>query len=185
MKINKIALATVASIACTAVQAQSTLTFSDIGSPAASPTGNINTATSFTLGAVINNADGAGSLAGLGFQFFGSVTFSTSSPTSFHLNNPTFGTFDSTLIQLASQAAGTIQYNIFGTFNSGAFDGGTTVNQPASYTLTLTQTPAGTGSISDTGIFSIPPVAVPEPGSLALLGMGVGAAWVQFRRRNA
>ena len=185
MKINKIALVTLASIACTAAQAQSTLTFSDIGSPAASPTGNINTATSFTLGEVINNADGAGSFAGLGTQLFGTVTFSTSSATSFHLNNPTFGTFDSTQIQLALAAPGTVKYNILGIYNSGSFDGGTTFNQPASYTITFTQSPISTGNIADSSIFSIPPVAVPEPGSLALLGMGVGAAWVQFRRRNA
>ena len=185
MRINKIALVTLASIACTAAQAQSSLTFSDVGSPAATTTGNINTDTSFSLGEVLNNADGLGSFAGLGTQLFGTVTFSTLSDNSFHLYNPVFGTFDSTQIQKVLNAPGTVKYYILGVFNSGSFDGGTTLNLPASYTLTLTQSPINTGSIADSGIFSIPPQPVPEPGSLALLGMGVGAAWGQFRRRNA
>ena len=185
MKINKIALVTLASIACAAAQAQSTLGFVDVGSPSVSPTADINTATSITLGAVVNTGAETGAFAGLSTQFFGTVTFSPSSATSFHLNNPIFGTFDSTQIQLASQGVGTMEYNILGIFNSGAFDGGITLDQPASFTLTLTQTPAGAGNVSVSGSFSIPPVSVPEPGSLALLGIGVGAAWGQFRRRHA
>lgn len=149
----------------------------------AAPTGDITTSTSFTLGEVVNNSDGQGIFAGLGTQLFGSVSFSTLTPTSFHLNNPVFGTFDSTQIYLVSQGVGTITYNILGTYNSGTFDGGVIVNDPASYTLNLNQNPPGNGNIADSATFSIPPV--PEPGSLALLGTGVGAVLVHLRRRNA
>ncbi len=184
MKLIRFALVTLVSGFGISAQAQvGSISFSDIGTTTASPSGDINTATSYTLGEVINNSDGTGVFAGLGSQLFGSVTFSPQTANSFNFSNPVFGSFASTSIYVVSQAAGTITYNILGTYNSGSFDGGTIVNDPASYTLNFNQNPPSTGSIGDSATFSIPPV--PEPGSVALLGMGVGAVLVHLRRRIA
>jgi len=183
MNFTKFSLAAILAVLATAAQAQvGSVGFSNPGPTTAFPSGDINTATSYTIGAFQNDADGTGAFAGLPSSSFGSITFSPSSPFSVNFSDSVFGSFQSTSIQLASESPGTITYDVFGTYNSGNFDGGTIVGDPASLTINFVQNPADTGVIVADGVFSVPPV--PEPGTLALLGLGVSAVCVQLRRRN-
>jgi len=187
MNFTKFSLAAILAVLATAAQAQvGSVGFSNPGPTTAFPSGDINTATSYTLGDMLDsfqyNADGTGAFAGLPSSSFGSITFSPSSPFSVNFSDSVFGSFQSTSIQLASESPGTITYDVFGTYNSGNFDGGTIVGDPASLTINFVQNPADTGVIVADGVFSVPPV--PEPGTLALLGLGVSAVCVQLRRRN-
>jgi len=167
-----------------------TLGFSDTGTPQAggSPTGDINTATSFTIGDLFSSTAGTGIFAGLGHQDFGAVTFSTGTSTSLSFSNSVFGTFSSTSITEAVNTPGVVAFYILGDYTAGTVDPGTGTN-PASFTLSFTQTPAFTGSISDSGTFSVPPASppgVPEPATLVMgltSALGGGLFYLLRRRR--
>ena len=161
--------------------------FADLGSPSAN-TGNINTATQFTIGSLITNSNSTGIFAGMPTESFGAVSFDTTNPTSLSFGNATFGTFSSTSITQTSNTAGSVSFNILGNFVGGSYTGTLTPNPaPASFTISFTQTPAGTGAISDSSSLSIPPVAssVPEPSSIMLVGLGVVSMGVVARRKKA
>jgi hypothetical protein len=168
-----------------------TLGFADIGTPTAN-TGDINTATSFTIGNLISTTAETGIFAGpppMLSQDFGSVTFSTGTPASFSLSNSVFGTFTSTSITEAVNSPGLVGFYILGTYTAGSVDPGSGTN-PASFTLSFTQTPASTGSISDSGSFSVPPASppgVPEPATLVLGLTSIvgGGLFHLIRRRRA
>jgi len=167
-----------------------TLGFSDIGTPTAdgSPTGNINTATSFTIGELFSTTAEMGIFVGLGHQDFGAVSFSTLTPTSFSFSNSVFGTFTSTSISEAVNTPGVVAFYILGNYTAGTVDPGTGTN-PASFTLSFTQTPAFTGGISDSGTFAVPPApppGVPEPATLVmgLTGIAGGGLFYLLRRRR-
>jgi len=162
--------------------------FADLGSPSVSPGADINNATQFTIGSLITNSNSLGVFAGISTQSFGSVTFDTTNPTSLSFGNATFGTFSSTSITQTSNTAGSVSFNILGNFVGGSYTGTLTPNPaPASFTISFTQTPAGTGAISDSSSLSIPPVAssVPEPSSIMLVGLGVVSMGVVARRKKA
>lgn len=169
-----------------------TLGFSDIGTPEAggSPTGNINTATSFTIGELFSTTAETGIFVGLGHQDFGSVTFSTLSPGSFAFSNSVFGSFTSTSITEAVNSPGVVAFYILGSYDPGTVDSGDSgKSYTASFTLSFTQTPAFTGSISDSGSFSVnasSPPSVPEPTTL-IMGLtsvvGGGFLFHLLRRR--
>jgi len=76
-----------------------TQAFSDIGTPTAdgSNTGNINTATTFTIGNLVSTTSNTGVFAGMPVQTFGSVTMVIPSPISQVLafTTPVFDTFTS------------------------------------------------------------------------------------------
>jgi hypothetical protein len=165
-----------------------TLGFSDPGSPTAN-TGDINTATSFTIGDLFSSTAETGIFVGLGHQDFGAVTFSTGTSTSFSFSNSVFGTFSSTSITEAVNTPGVVAFYILGNYTAGTVDPGTGTN-PASFTLSFTQTPAHTGIISDSGTFSVPPASppgVPEPATLVLGLTSIvgGGLFHLLRRRRA
>lgn len=163
-----------------------TLGFSDIGSPTAN-TGNINTATSFTIGELFSTTESTGVFVGLPHQDFGAVTFSISTPGSFSFGNSLFGTFTSTSITEGMNSPGVVSFYILGDYTAGTIDPGTGTN-PASFTLSFTQTPIYTGSISDSGTFSVPPAdaPAPEPATLVmgLTGIVAGGGWFYLVRRR-
>ena len=158
--------------------------FADLGSPSAN-TGDVNTATVFTIGELVTSASQSGAFVGLLPQDFGAVTFDTSVPTSLSFGNAIFGTFTSTSITKISNAAGTPSFFILGTYVSGTYAPGATADS-SSFTIGFTQTPAHTGSISDSASFADPPAppGVPEPATLCLFGSAlIGLGFI--RRRKA
>jgi hypothetical protein len=159
--------------------------FSDTGTPLAdgSASGDINTATTFTIGDLVSTSANTGDLAGMPSQNFGPVTFSLGSATSLTFSNAVFGTFASTSIVEATNVPGAVGFYVLGTYTPGTFSGGT--GGPSSFTITFNQTPAHEGSISDSATFAIPPApppGTPEPSTWAMMIIGfAGLGYAGFR----
>lgn len=168
----------------TAVATNGSQGFADIGSPSAN-TGNINTATTLTMGNLISTGAQAGYFTGLSTQLFGPVAFDPSVPSSISFGNAAFGSFLSTSITEQTNTAGERSFLVLGNYTGGTFGGATVPNPaPSSLTISFTQTPAGTGSISSSASLAIP--AVPEPSTivLATVGIAAGLAMQRARRRG-
>jgi len=188
MKFKAIALAAVAIAVATAAQAQTgTMGLEDITTPSVTPGTDINGALSYTIGDLASFSDTTGVFAGMQSQGYGPVTFEPSAGNSFSFGSPVFGNFTSTSITLETSSQGFISLYIVGDYNSGSFDGDAIVNDPASVDYSFTQNPIFVGGISDSGELSIftPPIDVPEPGSLAWLGIGANVLGMHLRRRKA
>ena len=129
--------------------------FADIGSPNVN-SGNINTATSFTIGNLISTGANAG-----------------------------YFTVLSTSITEQTNVAGERSFYVLGNYTAGTFDPALAPNPaPASMIVSFTQSPAGTGSISDSASLSIPPAAVPEPSTILLAGVGLAGGLVVDQSRR-
>ena len=158
--------------------------FADIGAPSAN-TGNINTATTLTIGNLISTGASVGYFTGLSTQIFGPVGFNTAVPTSLSFGNATFGSFASTSITEQTNVPGERSFYILGTYTAGTFNPALTPNPaPASFTVGFTQSPISTGAISSSATLSIPPAAVPEPSTLVLAGVGVASVLVVDQTRR-
>ena len=180
------------------VPIRGTLGFGDLGTPIANgpPAGDINTATSFTIGDMVSTTSWTGIFVGIPSLDFGSVSFSTTSGTSMDLwrqvSTATSSVpFHSTAIEEApnSNVPGTVAFYIVGAWTPGLGawtpgypDGITRGPYAASFTLSFTQTD---GSLSDSGTFS-----VPEPSTWAMLlagfvGLGVAGHLASSKRAVA
>jgi hypothetical protein len=158
--------------------------FADIGAPTVD-SGNINTGTSFTIGNLISTGANAGYFTGLTTQIFGPVAFSPAVGSSLSFGNATFGSFLSTSITEQSNVAGERSFYVLGNYTAGTFDPALAPNPaPASMIVSFTQSPAGTGSISDSASLSIPPEAVPEPSTILLAGVGLAGGLVVDQSRR-
>lgn len=159
--------------------------FADIGSPSVD-SGNINTGTTFTIGNMISTGASVGYFSGLSTQIFGPIAFNPTVASSISFGNATFGSFLSNSITEQTNAPGERSFLVLGNYTAGTFNPALTPNPaPASMTISFTQTPAGTGAISDSATLSIPP-AVPEPSTalLACVGVAGGLAVDQSRRQR-
>ena len=189
MKLRTIALAAMAIAVTTGAQAQiGTMGVVDIAAPSVTLGTDINGATSYTIGDLASFSDTTGVFAGMQSQTYGPVTFEPGVGNSFSFGSPVFGNFTSTSIGVEPSIDGFIAIKIMGNYNSGSFDGDAIVNDPASVYYSFTQNPVSVGGIADSGELSVtlpPTTVVPEPGSLALLGMGAGALCMHLRRRKA
>lgn len=158
--------------------------FADIGAPSVD-SGNINTATSFTIGNLISTGANAGYFTGLPTQIFGPVAFSPAVGSSLSFGNAAFGSFLSTSITEQTNVAGERSFYVLGNYTAGTFDPALAPNPaPASMIVGFTQSPAGTGSISDSASISIPPAAVPEPSTILLAGVGLAGGLVVDQSRR-
>lgn len=159
--------------------------FTDIGAPMAngSPTGNINTATTFTIGNFVSTASNTGIFAGMPTQFFPSFTFNITSPTSLAFGNSVFGTFASTAITVVTNTPGFLNLSVTGEWTPGTFGGVTGGPFASSLTFTFTQTPSHSGAIGASAVFE---TIVPEPPSvvMGLTGLAIGGVIYGFRRRR-
>lgn len=182
MKISTFTLTIIATAVATLAHAQTgTIGFNDNGVPSDNDPANVAAATSFTIGDFTSGGDVTGAFAGLPDQNFGALSLSLSSPTSFDFISPTFGSFIcNTVSVLDSTTDHNIEIIATGTYTGGTWDPG--ISSSASLDVIFDQSSVGNG-LSDTSEFSIP--AVPEPGSLALLGAGATGLCVFLRRRNA
>lgn len=152
------------------------LSFADISGGAAD-TGNINTANTLTIGDLFSTT-GLGVFAGIPNQIFGAVSFTPSSAGSLSFGNAVFGTFTSTSIEeFNSSTPGSVSFYVLGDYTPGTYVGGSGPDL-ASFTVSFNQTPAGSGSISDSASFSVPPTGdpvVPEPSSIVMALTAVAA----------
>jgi hypothetical protein len=186
MKLKITLLMGIAIAVTTIAQAQiGTIGLLDISTPSVGPGTDINAATTFTIGDLASFSDSTGIFTGLSSQIYGPVTFKPTIGNSFSFASPVFGTFTSTSITLETSSQGFVSLHILGDYTSGSFDAGAIVDKPVSVDYSFTQNPVIDGGISDSGELSIPPSSVPEPVSLAWLGMGGIAACMRLRRCKA
>lgn len=168
----------------TAADSNGSQGFADIGSPSAN-TGNINTATTLTIGNMISTGASIGYFSGLPTQIFGPVAFTVATGTSVTFGNAQFGTFTSTSITEQTNVPGERSFYILGSYTPGTFNPALTPNPaPASFTVGFTQSPISSGAISSSATLSIPPAAVPEPSTLVLAGVGMATVLVVDQGRR-
>ena len=147
-------------------------------------TGDIDTATIFTIGNFATNNSQSGIFLTMPNYNLGAITFNQNVGTSFTFTNAAFGSFTSSSITVSASGPGFTNFDILGQFTQGTSPSG---NGPAELALSFTQTPAGLGgAISDSGTLAVFSAAVPEPSTFALLGLGaIGLALSAARRRLA
>lgn len=136
-------------------------------------TGNINTATVFTLSNVRSTAAQTGYFVGLPtFSSAGAWSFTTTVGASLTFSNPAFGTFQSSTITEESNTVTPGQQRTFyvlGTMTGGTLGPVTPSPVPASLTITFTQSGA---AISSSATLSIPPTKSKSPVLVAANDLG-------------
>jgi len=142
----------------------------DIGTPTAN-TGDINTATAFTVGNLVTNTSNSGIFAGMPLQQFGSISFVLDVPImpKIVFGNPFFGNFTSTSVTetVSDPALGFATLVAVGLYSPGSYAAGMgVIGGPVDAALRIgfTQTPAHTGAISASGTLAL----VPEPSSIVM-----------------
>jgi len=166
----------------------------DNGSPSINST-ELSTATVFTFGTpFVTTTSETGdfkTVAGNSGLTLTTSVLNLAAPTAFRVSNTAFGTFTSTsIVQLFSSilpGAEVRAFYVLGSFTGGTNFGAGSASTPASFTVSFTQsTTGGVSSFSDSSTLSIPPASVPEPTSVAMLGLGLaGVAGYTARRRRA
>ena len=159
------------------------------GSTASDTPADINTAAKITIGNLITTGSQSGYFSGLSTQIFGPITFTVSSPTSLTFGNATMGSFASTSIVETQNTSGTRSFYIRGQFTAGTFNPTLTPTPaPASLLISFTQSPAGSGAISNSATLSIPPSApfielvdVGNPGNTADTATTYGAVSYAYK----
>lgn len=149
--------------------------------------GNVNTGTSFVLQAMATTQAGTDYFAFSGtsaVQLFSNVTIDTVTPTPGLLfGNSDFGSFSLQSLVEESSGSGFRSFRITGDFVGGTLGGPVDPSPaPAEFRISFTQTGGPTGTISSSATMTF--VAVPEPATLALLGMGGFALAAAVARRR-
>jgi hypothetical protein len=160
--------------------------FVDLGTPTVD-TGNIDTATVFNVAGMFSTSANVGFFAGYPSSTnFGPVSFNITSGTSLSFSNPTFGSFASSSITEDVSGPGFRTFLVLGNYTSGSFFV-TPLSPnpaPASFRIAFTQSPVGTGAISDSATLAIPPVPEPSTMMLAVVGIAGGLVVHQSNRQR-
>jgi len=159
--------------------------------PNSTDTGNIQTATTFTLGGFRSNpTNHTGIFAGLPSVMFGSVTFSKSGLVLTDNGvDGLFGTFASTSITESIPGPGLVQFDVLGHWTPGTFNGFSRLPRSPFLSVVdirLSQSaPNATVTLPGFTLFTPAPTnGVPEPSSLGLLVAGlVGVMGLRKKRR--
>jgi len=161
--------------------------FADLGAPQLIGSTDINAATGFQFGAPIQTT--GAKTGGFGVLPTGTIVtvtnFTPTNGTTFQIDgNAAFGTFQGISVVETSATTGTRSFEITGTFTGGTAFGTPGPAFPATVSLSFTQAGGPGGAITDS--FSLNVAAVPEPASIALVGLGLaGVAGFSARRRSA
>ena len=182
LSVGAICLALATAVHATTIDSQG---FADIGSATAngSPTGNINTATTFTIGNFISTTSHTGVFAGMPTQSFPSFSFNITNPTSLTFGNSVFGTFASIAITVVTNTPGFLNISVMGGWTPGTFGGVIGGPFASTLTFTFTQNPSHSGAIGASAVFA---AAIPEPPTvvMGLTGLAVGGMIYGLRRRR-
>jgi len=152
-----------------------TQAFLALGDTTASPSGNINTATTFTLNNVVCTGAQTGwfqTIAVAPGSSAGTWTIDTNNPASLTFTHPKFGTFQSTSITTESNTVVPGQQRTFyvlGTLSGTLANPVVPSPAPASLTIGLTQTGA---AISSSATLSLPPPPPKSPVLVAANDLG-------------
>jgi hypothetical protein len=163
--------------------------FVDLGTPTVD-TGNIDTATSFTIADLRTTNANVSYFAGFpALQTFtpSPVTFTVGSGTSLSFSNPLFGSFASSSITEDASGPGFRTFLFLGKYTPGTFfSESPLIPNPAdaSFRIAFTQSPVGTGAISDSATLAIPPVPEPSTIMLAVVGIAGGLVVHQSNRQR-
>ncbi len=121
------------------------------------------------------------------FKFLGGATLTVSNPAAFSFGTTGFGMFTGTSLTVQQKSASSETIYVLGNFAVGTDPAyaGLTGGQ-ASFVFTVTQ--GANGNYSTSGNLALPPApnTIPEPASVAMLGLGLaGVAGFGLRRRSA